>query len=277
MRPTCALLCAFLCFALLQAGCASRQQASETAATGDQPAAPAPPNGSEADEGESLAPVPPGSDARAYFKHGMESYRRNLDQQAVESFKEAVRLDPEFAEAHYRLGLAYSVTGQRDEAEEAFKEAVKAYEKVVKREPKDAEAHYFLGLALGRVGEYDKAVKALKEAARNAPDDDDKHYELGLAHMKIAEYKEAISAFNKALEINPDNFPASEALERAKPGLERREAFLKQQEKLKKEQEQKARGRRNENEDDGNANVNGRPAPPSNAAPKPPGGARGMP
>ncbi|HEU4595808.1 MAG TPA: tetratricopeptide repeat protein [Pyrinomonadaceae bacterium] len=202
-----------------------------------------------------------GGDAQAHFQRGMEAYRDDRDDEAVEAFKEAVRLDPDFAEAHYRLGLAYAVVGQEEESEKSFETAAKLYEKILDKEPKNSDAQFFLGLTYGKLGKYDQSVKFFKEAVRNSPEeDDDKYYELGLAHYKLAQYKEAITAFNKALEINPDYFPASDALEKAKPGLARREAFLKNLEKQRKSQEQ--RGNTNGNI---NANVNGN----SNSSPRP--------
>src|SRR4051812_715793 len=123
------------------------------------------------------------SDAREAFERGKDAYRDNRDEEAVEDFRRAAELDPDFAEAHYRLGLAYNVTKQTDEAEKAFREAVKAYEKLTKRDEKNSDAFYFLGLCYEKLGEYDDAVRALKESVKTSPtENDDKYYELGLAH-----------------------------------------------------------------------------------------------
>lgn len=235
---------------------------ASAAATHDAAAPPAP-------AGEELPPLPPGSDARAHFERGVHEYRQDRDEAAAQSFQEAVRLDPGFAEAHYRLGLALSATGRDEEAEKAFGEAAEAFEKLVKKDAKDVTAQFFLGLSYGKLGEYEKAVKAFKEAVKDAPDDDDDlYYELGLAQYKLAEYAESVRALEKALAINPDNFPAAELLERAKSGRERREAFIKRQEQLRKQQ---GRGNSNANPN-ANANSANRNAAPAPTAP--PGDAR---
>lgn len=194
---------------------------------------------------------PVSGDAREALDRGMAAYRNDRDEEAVGEFKRAVELDPDFAEAHYRLGNAYLAMGNKDEAEKAFRDAVKAYEKITKRDDKNSDAFYFLGLCYEKLGEYDDAVKALKEAVKTSPtESDDKYYELGFSQMKLAQYDEAVRAFNKALEINPDNYPAQDKLAEAKAGAERVSDFRRHQEQMRK-QEQK-----NSNSNNSNANSN---------------------
>ncbi|HEV3469929.1 MAG TPA: tetratricopeptide repeat protein [Pyrinomonadaceae bacterium] len=258
-------LCACAALVLLVGGCWWRKQAGAEAGN-DNHAAALSPTPAEAATPSDEAPLPPGSDARAYFERGLQDYRRNRDQAAVEAFREAIRLDPGFAEAYYRLGLALSATGQDEESEKAFQEAVSAYEKLVKKDEEDSEAQFFLGLSYSKLGEYEKAVKAFKLAVKHAPEeDDDRFYELGLAHYKLAEYVESVRALEKALEINPDNYPAADLLERARAGRERRETFIKRQEQLRKQQEQKANANANVN-----ANANSPGAPPAPTLPPAP-------
>jgi tetratricopeptide (TPR) repeat protein len=179
------------------------------------------------------------SEAQRYFDEGTVAYKANRDQEAVEAFQQAVRVQPDYPEAHLKLGLAFAALGQDDAADKEYQTAVAQYKNFTRRNPKDADAHFHLGLAHTKLGKHDEAVKAYREAVRLQPDDGDKQYELGLAHTKLAQYKEAVAALNKAIEIDPDNFRATDALERAQAGLGRREAFLKQQEKALKGQKAK--------------------------------------
>lgn len=241
--------------ALLLAGC-KRGASGPNAANANGPAAPA--------GGEQSSTAEPSGDARALFEEGYAAYKADRDAEAVEKLKKAVELAPDFAEAHYRLGLAYNATRQREEADKAFEGAVKAYEQVTKREPKNSDAYYFLGLSYEQLGKYDEAVKALKEAVKNSPEEnDDKYFELANAHFKIAQYDEAVRALNKVLEINPNNFPAQEMLEQARNGAQRVAEFRKRQEELLK--------KKNANANNSNANANAAPAGNSNTA-KPPEG-----
>jgi len=240
--------------ALLLSGC--NRRAADPNANGANANAAATPAG-----GEQTSSAPSG-DAQALYEQGVAAYKANRDEEAVEKLKQAVELAPDFAEAHYRLGLAYNATRQREEADKAFEEAVKAFEKVTKREPKNSDAYYFLGLSYEQLGKYDEAVKALKEAVKNSPaESDDKYFELASAHFKIAQYDEAVRALNKVLEINPDNFPAQELLEQARNGAQRVAEFRKRQEELLKK-------RQSPNSNANNANSG--PRVDSNTAPPPP-------
>src|ERR687886_175202 len=96
-------LAALFVFALLQAGCRGKQAGQQNASA------------TPTDAAKQNFALPDG-DARALFEHGMDAYRHDRDEEAVAAFKRAVELDPEFAEAFYRLGLAYNVTRQGEEA-----------------------------------------------------------------------------------------------------------------------------------------------------------------
>ena len=50
--------------------------------------------------------------ARAELDKGKELYRNDQDAEAVLAFLEAIRLDPDLAEAHFRLGLGYESLGK---------------------------------------------------------------------------------------------------------------------------------------------------------------------
>lgn len=255
MKALRATLQSVLVAALLLSGCNRRAaDPNANAVSADGAATPAA-NGEQ-------APPPPSGDAQALYAQGLAAYKANRDEEAVEKLKQAVELAPDYAEAHYRLGLAYNATKQREEADKAFEGAVKTFEKVTKREPKNSDAYYLLGLSYEQLGKYDEAVKALKEAVKNSPaENDDKYFELASAHFKIAQYDEAVKALNKALEINPDNFPAQELLEQARNGAKRVAEFRKRQEEQMKK-------RPGSNSNAGNSNSG--PRVDSNTDPPPP-------
>src|SRR5215510_5413630 len=50
----------------------------------------------------------PSGQARNYLDQGKALYRTDEDKRALDAFQEALKLDPELAEAHFRSGLAYS-------------------------------------------------------------------------------------------------------------------------------------------------------------------------
>lgn len=262
MRVARVTVSALLAFVLFQTGC-SKKQANRNADVAS--------SNSATQQG---AQAQPDGDARTLFDRGVDAYRHDRDQEAVEDFQRAVQLDPDFAEGYYRLGLALHVTGQKDESDKAFADAVKAYEKLTRQEPKNSDAYYFLGLCYERLDKFEDAARALKESVRNTSEGDegrdDKYYELALVQYKLAQYDDAVGALNKALEINPDNYPAADLLEKAKAGAQRVDEIRKHQEQLLKQKNANANTNGNANGNAGaNANVNANAGANKNSATSP--------
>jgi len=184
------------------------------------------------------------AEARTLLANGREFYRNDEDTKALEAFKQAAKLDPDLAEAHFRLGLTYDALGQEQEAEEAYKKAVETYKKYLSNDDneKDAEAHYNLGQTYAGLHLYSEAVREYRQATKYKPDDAAIYYDLGLALMRLAQYDEASAAFSKSLELDPENYRAEDSLAEAKEGVTRIRIGKKHQEDLlkkKKEEEQK--------------------------------------
>lgn len=65
--------------------------------------------------------------------------------------REAIRLKPDDAEAHYNLGVALRARADLDGAITEYREAIRL-------KPDDAETHYNLGIALRAKGDLDGAI-----------------------------------------------------------------------------------------------------------------------
>jgi Flp pilus assembly protein TadD len=178
------------------------------------------------------------SQARSLLDKGKELYRNDQDTEAVEALVEAVRLDPDLAEAHFRLALGYGSLGKQEEAEKEFKKAVEAYKKYLAGNPDDAEAHYALGQTYAGLAQFSEAIREYREATKLKEDDPDMFYDLGVAYTKLAQYDQAATAFQKSLDIDPDYYRAQDALDDAKEGVKRIRAGKKHQEDLLKKQKE---------------------------------------
>ena len=175
--------------------------------------------------------------ARGLLDKGKELYLNDQDAEAVLAFLEAVRLDPDLAEGHFRLGLGYEALGKREEAETEYKKAVAAYKKYFEDHDDDAEAHYALGQTYANLGQYSEAIREYREATDLKDDDPDIFYDLGVAYTKLAQYDAAAKAFSKSLEIDPEYYRAQDGLDEAKAGIKRIRAGRKHQEDLLKKQQ----------------------------------------
>jgi len=176
------------------------------------------------------------AEALTYLSKGRDLYRNDEDAQAIEAFQQAIKLNPELAEAHFRLGLSYDALGQEQEAENAYKIAIETYKKYLGREEneEDAEAHYNLGQTYAGLHLYSEAVREYRQATRIKPDDAAIYYDLGLALMRLAQYDEAAAAFSKSLELDPQNYRAEDSLAEAREGVARIRTGKKHQEDLLK-------------------------------------------
>ena len=74
-----------------------------------------------------------------------------------------LRLKPDYAEAHYDLGIVLAKTGQTPEA-------IAQYEAALRLKPDYAEAHYNLGVVLAKTGQTSEAIAHFEEALRLKPD-----------------------------------------------------------------------------------------------------------
>lgn len=226
MRPF-LLICA-ACLAVSVLGCGRSAQQSTNNSSGNGTVS----NDSVGDRARAMSEL----------EKGKELYRNDQDAEAVLAFMEAVRLDPDLPEAHFRLALGYESLDKRDEAEATYKKAAEAYRKYLGNNNDDAEAHYNLGQIYANLGQYSDAIREYREATRLKQDDPDIYYDLGVAHTKLAQYDAAAVAFSKSLEIDPDYYRAQDGLDEAREGIKRIRAGRKHQEDLlkkKKEEELK--------------------------------------
>ncbi len=70
---------------------------------------------------------------------GGMSLAKDSDVEAIGSYTQAIRINPDDAKVHYNLGIAYVNSGMDKKAIESYKQAIRI-------NPDDAKAHFKLGL-----------------------------------------------------------------------------------------------------------------------------------
>jgi tetratricopeptide (TPR) repeat protein len=157
---------------------------------------------------------------------------------AIEALKQAVKLDPDLAEAWFKLGIAYAlqemaaqhsgdkVIGESDSkakpnSQRAFEHAVEAYKKWLDANPNDDAAWFNLGRAYAKLLKDEEAEKAFRQAVKLKPNEVEYLTELGAILIRLAKYREALDPLKKAVEIDPDNVHAQELLDDAEAGRQR--------------------------------------------------------
>lgn len=192
-----------------------------------------------------VTPLPEFTDANEALAVGSNLLETGETDKAIEVLNQAVKLNPDLAEAYFKLGIAYALTEKRDEAavetvvtptpeggrkkprelktnsEIAFEKAVDAYKKMLDTNPENAVAHFNLGRSYNKLNEDQDAAKSLREAVKLNPEDTEYQTELGAILVKLAQYREAIEPLKKALELDPSNSRAEELLADAEAGRKR--------------------------------------------------------
>jgi tetratricopeptide (TPR) repeat protein len=145
---------------------------------------------------------------------------------------EAVRLQPDSAVAHFRLGLAYAFVNRFEEADLHFAKAIeldpcmaiyynsRGINLQMLCKPKEAEAEYRkaltidpdfvlsligLGAVLTNTGKYEEADRVLRRAIAVDPAHPDGYYNLGLNLQKQNRMGEAAQMLRKACELDATN------------------------------------------------------------------------
>jgi tetratricopeptide (TPR) repeat protein len=123
-------------------------------------------------------------------------------QQAIPALQEAVRLKPDFAEAHRNLAIVYNATCDPAGAEREAAEAVRL-------KPDSAASHQLVGLILGRQGRWTEAAQAYSQALKFAPDDPSLHGALGEALVSEGRAEEGRAELLRAAAITSERLRAS--------------------------------------------------------------------
>ena len=156
----------------------------------------------------------------------------NLDR-AVELYNEAIRLNPEYGIAYYKLGVCLYRMGKLDDALSAFsqilelksqshamasyfvglihffmgndEEAESGFSAFRKTSPESMIANYYLAQIKLKRKKYKEALELLGELAEATPHFAEVHYLLGVAHQGMHNNTEAIKSLQTALEMNPED------------------------------------------------------------------------
>jgi tetratricopeptide (TPR) repeat protein len=134
---------------------------------------------------------------RAHYIVGNAYQREGSRDKAIEHYKMAIDLSPNYADAYISLGVAYISEGRKKEALEFFQTAIEI-------KPDYAEAHYNLGKVYQLEGLLDNAVRHYKIAIELKPQYPDAHSNLGVAYESQGLIDKAIEHYRIATEVDHD-------------------------------------------------------------------------
>lgn len=135
--------------------------------------------------------------ARPYFDDGVNAYRANKLDYAIDYFSSAVQQDPSWYEPWYNLGVIYLRTRQP-------LKALNAIENAIALRPENIELHYHLGQALTNSGYIPDAIEEFQKVLNLKPDHVGVHFALASIYEKeLKNIPNARVHYTRILEIQP--------------------------------------------------------------------------
>ena len=173
-----------------------------------------------------------GQAAEAWYNLGLLERDAGQPEAAIEAYRNAIEVRPDYPAAWNNLGLVYYDLGRYGEAEAAFRAAInlrhgysaawtnmgrtfsaqdryataaKAYERALVDNPSDRTLRLRLGVAYRRTNRLDQAILLYRELVRDEPRYATAWYNLGIALSSAGRNGEARQAYLSALEIDPNH------------------------------------------------------------------------
>jgi tetratricopeptide (TPR) repeat protein len=137
----------------------------------------------------------------AHNNLGVVLYQQGKTEEAIFHFREALRLHPGSASAHNNLGGVLMNQGKTDEALMHLRQALEL-------NPNYVDAHNNLGMAFARQGRLAEAVKCFETSLRLNPGQPDAHYNLGNVAFAQGGVSDAVTHYRATLHAKPDSIEA---------------------------------------------------------------------
>jgi superkiller protein 3 len=158
--------------------------------------------------------------AEAHNNLGLAYKNMGEFSRAEQEFKQAIQLRSNVAEFHFNLGLVYKETNRYNEAEQAFNQALKL-------KPSLAVVHYNLGLMAETQGNYDLASQRYQQAIKTNPRFALAYTKLGLLFLnKMGDSGQALRLLKQSMSLNP-NQPNAAGLKKLIGELEQKLAAVR--------------------------------------------------
>ena len=178
----------------------------------------------------SACSLSPSGRKQKYLSSGEQYFDSGKYSEASIQFVNAIKLDPNDADAHYRLGRTYVKIADWPHAYEEFKRVLElqpdnyaahfdlaklliasgtlnlAQEETdlfLKKQPNDARGYFLAGSLLAAQANFPQAIAEMQKAIALNPSDWNSYFNLALMQMKNNQPDLAEASFKKAIEVNP--------------------------------------------------------------------------
>jgi len=136
-----------------------------------------------------------------YYAHLLlgSAYRAKDEvDKAVESYRRAIEINPNFADAYLGLGVTYLSNEQIDEAINYIKKAIEI-------NPMHMPSYLNLGLIYEYNGQIDEAIASYEKIIEINPHFTGAYFKLGDLYLEKGDRDKAVKAYKKVIELEPES------------------------------------------------------------------------
>jgi len=137
-------------------------------------------------------------DIHYYFNSGLHYSKQGNHQKAIENYKKALEINPNFPQIYYNLANVYNELKH-------FDFAIENYRKAYQLDPSMYLAVNNMGVTFAMKEDYASAIECFKRAAEIKPDIFDPLNSLGITYHKQRQYDLAIETYKRALLLQPSS------------------------------------------------------------------------
>lgn len=146
----------------------------------------------------------------SHYKLGAVLFDQGDAAQAASSFQEVVKKDDAHAKAWFRLGLSQQAQGKYPEAVDSYMKSIRANPRMkMDEEDPGGAAYHALGDLYARFSLYDKSLAVYKNGVLNNEGAAQLYAGRGMAEQNLKRPADAEESLKKALEIEPHNVAAT--------------------------------------------------------------------
>jgi len=133
----------------------------------------------------------------SFYKKGKKQFDLHHYQSSFTSLRQALEIDPTYAQAYFGLGYLYARFDMNDAA-------VRMYEMALRFDPEHIDAMNNLAMMYFHAGNYDDALDIIQKAVAKG-DNADCEYNLGSIYLEKNQPDNALQSFLKAVSMRPND------------------------------------------------------------------------
>lgn len=135
--------------------------------------------------------------ANVLYLSGLSYAKKKTFPEAKAALEQVTTFNPDFAPAHFQLGVCYQQTGETEKA-------LAQYREVMRLDPANLDNYFNATLILVQLNKPTEALENCLKILQARPDDPDVNEMAGQSQLQLGDYPKALAYFEKALAFSKD-------------------------------------------------------------------------